>query len=287
MSTPPPTRLRDLWLTAVLLPGETDPRESALKELAEYTGEPRERVEARCEGAVEAQRDLWFEKNRESDDSLVDFYNSCDAYCYELLWWHALQQGDAPAWNARLLELARSDRTKRYLDFGGGVGSNAILLGREDIDVTVADISDPLQQFAAWRMKKRGIDGHLIDLKREPLEPEAYDLISAVDVLEHVANPLETLETLTAALAPGGLLVFDLIASRPDSDRPFHLMRSKYPIRSRIRSMGYRFVESFQKYVVYRKANRSPIQNQLLGGWDRLRWRTYYALQGEWPAVGR
>lgn len=284
MSSRVPQHLVESWLSAVVLPGESDARASCLKELAEYTGQSQSEVERLCQGAVDAQRDQWYESRREDEQSLVAFYNECDAYNYELLWWHALQQGDAPAWNARLLELANQYECRRYLDFGGGIGTNGILLAGSGREVTIADVSDVLQKFAKWRIERRQLQAKFLDLKTAELPDESYDMISAVDVLEHVTDPLATLEQLTRALAPGGLLVFDLIASQHDAERPFHLLRSKYPIRSRIRGMGYTFIEKFQKYLVYRKAPRSPLANQLIRGWDRLRWRTYYLLQGKWPS---
>lgn len=287
MSSALPPNLRDLWLRAVCRPGETEARQSCLVELSEYTGLPLEVVERRCEGAVEEQRSQWYENDRSTPNALIEFYNDCDAYIFELLWWHALQQGDAPGWNARLLTLAREHGVKRYLDFGAGIGTNGILLAGDGIEVTLADISDVMQRFARWRLERRQIRASFIDLKVTALEREHYDMISAVDVLEHVPDPIETLEQLTEALAPGGLLVFDLIASAHDANRPFHLLRSKYPIRSRIRSLGYTHVESFQKYLVYRKTRRSPLSNRLVGSWDRLRWRTYYLLQGQWPRTRR
>ncbi len=275
--------LRTAWLSAVLLPGFDDPRESCLAELSEYTGLPREEVLARCLDAVAAQRRMWHEAPRESADSVVAFYDQCDAYIYELLWWHALEQGEAPIWNARLLDIARRAGASTYLDFGAGIGTNAILLSRAGLDVTIADVSSVLQRFAEWRLRRRGLAARAIDLKHATLESERYDLISAVDVLEHVPDPLATLEQLRCALRPGGTLVFDQIASSEDARRPFHLLRSKYPIRSRVRGMGYEVRERFQKFLVLKRIERSPWGNRLLRGWDILRWRLYYLAQGEWP----
>ena len=150
-------------------------------------------------------------------------------------------------------------------------------------DVTVADISDPLLDCARWRIDRRGLEARFIDLKRESLPRGAFDLISAVDVLEHVADPIATLEQLRDALSPGGILVFDLIASAADPERPFHLLRSKFPIRSRIRALGFDAVESFQKYVVFRRRERTPIGRAWIQGWDLARWRLYYLMQGKWP----
>ncbi|MFN0058935.1 MAG: class I SAM-dependent methyltransferase [Planctomycetota bacterium] len=285
MAESPPESLKQLWLPAVLLPGETAARASCLRELAEYTGKSPDAVLRLCQVAVEEQRRNWYDKDRRRAEDLIEFYNSCEAYIYELLWWHALEQGEAPAWNARLLLLARAHGARRYLDFGGGVGTNGILLAREGLDVTVADVSDVLQRFARWRFERRGLHANFVDLKTTSLEPARYDLVSAVDVLEHVADPIVTLRTLHETLAPGGLLVFDLIASKADSDRPFHLLRSKYPIRASVRGLGFEFVEKFQKYVVYRKVARSAAQSALVRRWDTLRWRLYYLAHGQWPAA--
>ena len=282
-----PAEYRTQWLEAVRLPGVEEARESCLQELSEYTGAGRDEVLARCQGAVEAQRDLWHAAERESREDLQHFYNDCDAYVYELLWWHALEQGDAPAWNARLVDIARRFAAKRYLDFGAGIGTNAILLARQGLDVTLADISTPLLECARWRLERRGLKGTFVDLKSETLPNEGFDMISAVDVLEHVYDALDTLEHLHALLRPGGVLVFDLIASKPDPERPFHLLRSKYPIRSQIRGMGFRYVEKFQKYLVFQKAARPPLGDRVVRGWDSFRWRLYYLMQGKWPRYQR
>jgi len=279
----PSAELQELWLDAVRLPEVSDPRESCLVELSEYTGESRDVIEQRCKRAVDEQRELWYQRDRSDESSLTDFYNECDAYLYELLWWHALQQGAAPAWNARLLDIAENFGCRDYLDFGGGIGTNAILLGRAGLNVTVADVSDILQSCAKWRLQKRGIDATLIDLKAEQPQPESYDLISAIDVLEHVADPLATLTQLQRSLKPGGILVFDLIAGDADPDRPFHLLRSKFPIRSEIRGLGFRRVEHFQKYLVYQKVHRDEALQRFTRVWDIARWRAYYLLQGRWP----
>lgn len=283
MAERPSTELRERWLAAVRLPGIDDPRESCLAELGEYTGLPRDEVERRCRGAVDAQRELWFAGDRSDSSGLTEFYNRCDAYVYELLWWHALEQGEAPAWNARLLDIAARHGCRRALDFGGGIGTNAILLGRAGLEVTVADISDVLQAFAKWRLARRGIPAKFIDLKASAIPEASYDLVSAVDVLEHVPDPVATLETLHRALVPGGILVFDLIASRPDPERPFHLLHSKYPIRSAIRGIGFEHLESFQKYLVYRKVARSPLARGWVRTVDVAKWRGYYLAQGRWP----
>ncbi len=62
-------------------------------------------------------------------------------------------------------------------------------------------------------------------------------------------------------------------------------MRSKYPTRSRFRALGLPRVEAFGKYLFLRKVARPGPVNRLILVRDVLRWRIYYAVQGQWPAA--
>jgi 2-polyprenyl-3-methyl-5-hydroxy-6-metoxy-1,4-benzoquinol methylase len=281
----PSEELQRRWLDAVLLPGIRDPRESCLTELSEYSGRSREEVLALCERSRDLLKDRWDERPRDSAEAIDDFYRDADAYIYGLLWWHCLQKGPAVAWSARILELALERDVRSCLDFGGGIGSNALLFQRAGIDTTLAEISRPSLDFARSRAERRGLELRFIDLNCQSLDGRSFDLVTAIDVLEHVPDHLDTLERLTALVRPGGYLCFDLIAGRHDPDEPFHLMGSKYPIRSRIRGMGLAPVARFGKYLFLCKVTRSELANRWIRGWDVLRWRLYYLAQGQWPSA--
>jgi 2-polyprenyl-3-methyl-5-hydroxy-6-metoxy-1,4-benzoquinol methylase len=66
-----------------------------------------------------------------------------------------------------------------------------MVLADAGFDVTVADISDVLLAFAAWRLRRRGYPVRTIDLKRESLPPDGFDLVACFDVLEHIPRPLD------------------------------------------------------------------------------------------------
>ena len=51
------------------------------------------------------------------------------------------------------------------------------------------------------------LEGDLADLDLEALGPASFDLVLAIDVLEHLAAPQEVLQRLVGLLKPGGLLV--------------------------------------------------------------------------------
>jgi len=281
----PSEALQQTWLKTVLLPGIDDPRESGLTELVQYTGRPREEVLARCEQHREQLKERWGEQSRDDAEAIGEFYRDADAHIYGLLWWHCLQRGPAVAWNAHILELARRHGASSCLDFGGGIGSNALMFQNAGIETTLAEISRPGLDFARWRADRRGVKLDLVDLNQESLEDRTFDLVTAIDVLEHVPDAVATLEQLTSLLNPGGYLCFDLIAGSYDPDEPFHLMRSKYPIRSRLRALGLTRVEAFGKYLFLRKVARPGPVNRLILAWDVLRWRIYYGVQGQWPAA--
>ncbi len=285
MGKAPDERLRRIWLDAVMLPGQSDPRESCLAELEAYTGLPREEIERRCQASQAELKEIWEQRERADDAAIEAFYREADPYLFNLLWWHALQEGPAVAWNARIVELAREHGAKTALEFGGGIGSLAIALQQAGIETTLADVSRPSLAFARWRAEQRAVPLRIVDLGEKGLGAERYDLVTAVDVLEHVPDPVATLEELAERVAPEGLFCFDLIAGGFDPDEPFHLMRSKYPIRARWRSLGFRQLEKFGKYLMLSKVERPALANRAIRAWDVSRWRLYYLLQGKWPSA--
>jgi 2-polyprenyl-3-methyl-5-hydroxy-6-metoxy-1,4-benzoquinol methylase len=51
----------------------------------------------------------------------------------------------------------RKHRPKNILDFGGGVGLNAIPLARAGFDVTLADLDSVTLDFGAFRAKRHDV----------------------------------------------------------------------------------------------------------------------------------
>jgi 2-polyprenyl-6-hydroxyphenyl methylase/3-demethylubiquinone-9 3-methyltransferase len=96
---------------------------------------------------------------------------------------------------------------KRALDVGCGAGLLAEPLARLGAEITGVDAAP--ENIAAAAEHATGM-GLTIDYRAGELESLSlgqYDLVTAMEVLEHVADKAAFLAQLAAHLAPGGLLV--------------------------------------------------------------------------------
>jgi 2-polyprenyl-3-methyl-5-hydroxy-6-metoxy-1,4-benzoquinol methylase len=231
---------RAIWKQALLLSGHQHLQGSLLAEIGRYEGCPdMMEVQHRCQNAVANVRQEW-QEHVDPDDhhSVEQFYDASQAMLYELMWWHTLNEDASPLAYVTALRFAQQRGCCDYLDFGSGVGSGAILFARHGFQVTLADISLRLLGFSRWRLDWRGLPAHYIDLNTTRLPSQAFDFVSAMDVFEHLIDPLGTVEHLWAALKPGGFL-FARIAAEPDEDRPQHIVQDFEPTFERLRSLGF------------------------------------------------
>ncbi|WP_157216515.1 bifunctional 2-polyprenyl-6-hydroxyphenol methylase/3-demethylubiquinol 3-O-methyltransferase UbiG [Flavisphingomonas formosensis] len=101
---------------------------------------------------------------------------------------------------------------KRALDVGCGAGLLSEPLARLGARVTGLDAA--WENVAAARLHAEGqrlsIDyrcGGIEDLAAADGEAGSYDLVTSMEVIEHVADPAAFVAGLAAALAPGGLMI--------------------------------------------------------------------------------
>lgn len=95
---------------------------------------------------------------------------------------------------------------KRVLDVGCGAGLLAEPLARLGGRVTGLDASAELIAVAREHAKRSGVE---IDYRAGELAALAggFDLITCMEVIEHVAEPASFIHLLAERLAPGGLLI--------------------------------------------------------------------------------
>jgi 2-polyprenyl-6-hydroxyphenyl methylase/3-demethylubiquinone-9 3-methyltransferase len=95
---------------------------------------------------------------------------------------------------------------KTALDVGCGAGLLAEPLARLGAEVTAIDASEELIAAAKDHADARGLE---IEYRAVAVEDMggSYDLVTSLEVVEHVAEPKAFVRALADRLAPGGLLV--------------------------------------------------------------------------------
>lgn len=264
------------WRDALLLSGETDLARSGARELAEYFGISEAEAQQLCESSLADSQQEWEANRRRSSAEILDFYDQTRSYIFEHVWWHATDL-ESNTINVEIVDYARRQGARAYLDFGSGVGSNAILAARGGLEVTLADVSGTMLDFARWRMARRGLKANYIYLREQSLPRERFDLVTAMDVMEHLPRPAAEIKKMTAALKVGGLLVFN---ARPgfDAQRPMHLLPTMYPVYRGLRGSGLRAetgaaaarIRALDCFV-YRRGGLAPVVN--------LGWKLYDSLR--------
>lgn len=95
------------------------------------------------------------------------------------------------------------DRPPRLLDVGCGTGSNLAVFGRKT-DAVGVDLSSEALRFC----RLRDIESvALTPVERLPFPDGAFDVITALDMLEHTDDDLAALTELRRVCKPGGLLI--------------------------------------------------------------------------------
>jgi 2-polyprenyl-6-hydroxyphenyl methylase/3-demethylubiquinone-9 3-methyltransferase len=95
---------------------------------------------------------------------------------------------------------------KSALDVGCGAGLLAEPLARLGAKVTAIDAAPELIKVARDHARRQGVE---IDYRAAAVEDldGQFDLVTSLEVVEHVADPQAFVEALAQRLAPGGLLI--------------------------------------------------------------------------------
>lgn len=155
------------------------------QELTKYTGKPYDLVRERCIRSPVELAWLWYEY-----DNPIDYYKDTSLYIFDLSNYQtALQELGFLDWYSKIIP---EHNIKTVLDFGGGIGETTIIAAEQGADVTYLDITDSkTMEYAKWRFDKYNVKPKIIGHTEEFGN---YDLIVAMDVLEHLENPQEMIE---------------------------------------------------------------------------------------------
>ena len=243
----------DLWHEALILPGHASLLESMVEELAEYLGEDPAAVSDRCATGQHLVAEEWKSSGLEKGSdpkSLEQFYSASRGYLTAF----GAQYPNVPELEF-LARAAAKARFETYLDFGSGIGSVGIFSARRGLEVTLADISPHLLEYAAWRFKRRGLKVNTIDLRSAKLPEDGFQLVTALDVVEHLPDPRAFVRSIAASTKRGGLFAFNV--SSAASQYPQHIT-SYEDIAWGLRAAGFRQRHVMGEVYVFERISTSP-----------------------------
>ena len=223
------------------------------------------------------------EKGRVVDDN-GDFYGR--------EYWFSHQENDLG--HPNLIERARRDLGERclywlrellqyrlppgrVLELGCAHGGFVSLLSAAGFDAAGLELSPWVVEFAR---RTFGVRVYLGPLEDQPLEPASLDVIAAMDVIEHLADPARTIERCASLLVDDGVLVLqtpryvegatietlraanDPFVSMLRGDQHIYLF-SKSSLRQLLREAGLEHVAFlpaiFGHYDMFAVASRRPL----------------------------
>lgn len=219
-----------------------DGRESVLDELSEYYGYTRDESLQRCLHWEDWSVEEWSSADRSTPEGIKEFYQSVESWSFDLMWYAYLQTAGYgyPATVIAARFAAGMAEGRDHLDFGSGTGTTAQLFSRLGFRTTMADISEPLLTFAAWRLARHGDPCNQIHLTTEGLPEAAFDFITALDTLVHVPDFDATVRDLHRAIRPGGYLLTNFDVRTPDEHgTQWHLYSDPFALDHRLRTAGF------------------------------------------------
>lgn len=170
-------------------------------------------------------------------------------------------------------ESRRLGRPLTIFDAGCGTGRLSQLMSQQGHHVSGCDTSEEAMRLC----RVRGINTVFqADLNTLELEPEAFDVITSIDVLYHtgVSDDVAVMKRLRSGLKPGGILILNLVAHeflRSTHDIAVHT-RERYTrakLCERLKSADfeiafatYRISILFPFIALYRRLTRLAIRQK-------------------------
>ncbi len=144
--------------------------------------------------------------------------NKKQLYEYGLLYYPYSKRLDWVDWFVKVapLKVERSlkillqykDRNAKVLDYGCGIGFNIYYYAKVFPDIIGIDNDKRSIEIARRQLKKLKCNKRILhyDGKKLPFKENAFDIVSASDVWEHVENPRLMLKEIYRVLKPDGIL---------------------------------------------------------------------------------
>ena len=148
-------------------------------------------------------------------------------------------------------EISREFKRPTILDVGCGTGINSRVLGKYG-DTISSDASEEALGFSRGRGIERLVRSHVESL---PFAASTFDVITALDVLEHINDDLRALDELLRVTKDGGALIITVPAYGflwSEHDEALHHRRryAASELRNKLTNAGFE-VERITYYITF------------------------------------
>lgn len=162
-------------------------------------------------------------------DQLVSFYQKTDAFLFETLVYNRSSiKRDLRKLVLRFAQkyCQRGGEALRVLAYGDGLGIDSCYLASAGYSVDYFEVSRKCIDFACILKDQLDLQFRVLN-DPEQLMDGGYDLVIALDVLEHVPNPPALVKQLAGRLKAGGALIVSAPFWYVDPAVPTHLASNK------------------------------------------------------------
>jgi 2-polyprenyl-6-hydroxyphenyl methylase/3-demethylubiquinone-9 3-methyltransferase len=122
---------------------------------------------------------------------------------------------------------------KQVIDVGCGGGILAEAMARKGAQVTGIDLAEKSLKVAQLHGLESGVSVRYEQIATEDMaqrEPEQFDVVTCMEMLEHVPEPESVVQACSALAKPGGWVVFSTLNRNPKSFL-FAIVGAEYVLR--------------------------------------------------------
>jgi 2-polyprenyl-3-methyl-5-hydroxy-6-metoxy-1,4-benzoquinol methylase len=182
----------------------------------------RKRLQAEYENPGAAVAEAWRDAAPETPQDVTRFYEETTSYVFDLAADNCRDRR-RPLWTAILDRLALAPG-KDVLAFGDGIGTDSIALTRAGYRVTYFDVPGVTSRFARFCFEREGLADRIALINRaEDLPEEGFDAILSIEVLEHLPDPVGTMERFFRLVRENGVVLLTESFESVGPDYPSHL----------------------------------------------------------------